>query len=253
MTIRLLHGSKKNDLTQLEAQFIGGNNGSQDGVGINLTDSISLARHYAGSEGSVYMIDTDTTDYLSISSNHFLSQDKADILAEKLSAMHEMIRYRLATDICGKLQTAFKDDSKAEEFYKEKRKEYRSMNVSLDRLKPEIDYNDEGDMVILHAQTDFSNLHKASTYHIHRCLNRLDNELASGLLKLISKGLILERDNGTKNYLSFAYSEPVVEQLNHDFLSKPEANSFIKESMKEHSNKTPQHSAIESHSATLSL
>ncbi len=231
MRMRLLHGSKKAGISQLEPQYIGGNNGSVDGIGINLTDSIPLARHYAGSEGVVYISDIDTKDYLRISNSDHLTKEQAMSLRRELEPMNRNLRYRLATDLCGKKETVFSSDEQAEKFYKEKRQEYRDMGISLDRLKPDIDFDDNGDMIIKHAQTDFSELSKATTKHIHRCLNLLDNEFASTLLKTISKGLVLPREDGTTNYLSFAMEEGIVSEMNQEFLNKPNADKLINQSM----------------------
>lgn len=245
MNKRLLHGSRKNDLESLQPQYIGGNNGSVDGIGINLTDSIPLAKHYAGGEGSVYMSDINTADFIEISHSKHLTKEHAECLKSQLEQIDETTRYRLATDICGKAEKAFKSDDDAEAFYKEKRAEFKVLNLQLDRLKPEIDYNDDGDMVILHANLDFSGLEKATTKRMHYCLNLFDNDYATTLLKSICKGLILPREDGITNYLSFAMDEPIVARLDQEFLAKPNAEALIKSSMSKYSSNSFQTNTLE--------
>jgi hypothetical protein len=238
MNIRAAHGSKKNHLTQLEPQYIAGNNGSQDGIGINLTSDIGLAKYYAGSEGSVYLVDLNVDSYLTISDKTLLTSSQADVLKSELEKLPEKIQYRLATDICSKKPHTYGNDKEAEAFYEENKKFISSLDLGLDRMKPSIDYDDLGQMVILIAHKDFSTLETVNTGHIHRCLNLFNNEIATTLLKSISKGLILERESGLDTYLSFQMQETIVATLDGVFLKKPNAKELISESCKKYSTHT---------------
>lgn len=230
MRIRLAHGSPKNDLAELQPMFVGGTNGSQDGIGVNLTADGAVARHYAGDNGTVYLVDLDTSRFLTISDNKMLGHGPAEILKMHLTTLPEPIQYRLASDICGKAKRTFDNDDDAEVFYKEKRAEFRSLDLHYDRLKPDIDYDDEGRMTILYAHNDFNKLHETSTRRLHYCLNLYDNNVATNLFKTISNGLVLERDNGKHHYLSFRASEAIAQTITADILQQPDSHDIIERS-----------------------
>jgi len=248
-----MHGSSHNNLPHLEPRYIGGNNGSIDGVGINLTDSITLARNYAENDGSIYLIDIDISNYLTVSKDTLLSPNQADRLKSILSQLPNELQYRLATDMCGKEDHVFDNDKGAEDFYKKNRGEIREMNLGLDRLKPEIDYHDDGRMMILVAHNDFGKLQEISTFQIHRALNLYDNELASNILKEIAGGLVLACDNNKKNYLSFNPTEAITATLDSSFLSRPNANTLIKGSCEKYSTDTVNQKEKEHQSPDCSL
>lgn len=227
MRIRLAHGSRKTDLTELQPMSVGGENGSQDGIGINLTADGAVARHYAGNDGAVYLVDIDISRFLTVSDHATLGHGHAEILKMHLATLPEHIQYRLASDICGKAQRTFDNDADAERFYKEKRAAFTSLDLHYDRLKPDIDYHDDGRMIIVYAHNDFDNLYEASTRRLHYCLNLYDNSVATSLLKTICNGLVLARDNGKHHYLSFRASEAVAHTLNADTLQQPNSNDLI--------------------------
>lgn len=238
MKIRLSHGSRANELTELRPQTYFGSNGSQDGVGINLTEDISLARRYAKDDGSVYLSDIDITGYLHVSEDNYLTKEQADKITELLSKLPEDLQYRFATDICGKKEFPFNSDDEAEAFYRESKAGIKALGLNLDRLKPDIDYDDKDRTLIKIAHNDFSDIQQASTKRIHWCLNMYDNHLATQILKSISTGLILERDTGKRNFLSFRGVENIVATMDHEFLKKPNADALIQRSMDNHSGRS---------------
>jgi hypothetical protein len=237
MIIRAAHGSKKNHLTHLSPQYVNGNNGSLEGIGINCTANIILAMNYA-EEGSVYLVDLKVDSYLTVSDKTLLTSSQADILKSELEKLPEKIQYRLATDICGKKPHTYGSDKDAEVFYKDNKKSIASLDLGLDRMKPTIDYDNLGQMVIFIAHKDFSMMETINTGHIHRCLNLFDNEMATSLLKSISSGLVLKRDSGLDNYLSFQMEENIVATLDNEFLKKPNAKELISDSCKKYSTTT---------------
>tara|TARA_B100000749_G_scaffold265358_1_gene240386 strand:- start:2522 stop:3265 length:744 start_codon:yes stop_codon:yes gene_type:complete len=235
MKLRLAHGSQRNELTELRPQTYFGSNGSQDGVGINLTEDISLARGYAKDAGSVYLSDIDITGFLHITEDNYLTKEQANKITELLSDLPEDLQYRFATDICGKKDFPFENDDEAEAFYRESKSNIKALGLCLDRLNPDIDYDDKDRTVIKIAHKDFSDIQTASTKRIHWCLNMYDNHLATHMLKSISTGLILERDTGKRNFLSFRGVENIVATMDSEFLKKSHANTLIQRSMNNHS------------------
>jgi len=227
MIVRLAHGSTTNGLHSLEPQYIRGNNGSQAGIGVNMTADAEIAVRYADKTGSVYFIDTDISGFLTVSENVTISAGQSEILKMHLRTLPDVDQYRLASDFCGKSSKVFDNDKDAEHFYKSERQAYKDMGFTLDRLKPEIDYADDGRMMILYANKSFDNLTDVTTKRLHYALNLFDNSIATSLLKTISPGLILERENGKHHYLSFRNSEPITDVLDSNFLAKPNAIDVI--------------------------
>lgn len=245
MFVKLAHGSKRNDLTQLEPQYIRGNNGSQDGIGVNLTADANVAVGYAEDTGSVYLVDLDISHFLIVSDKEKLNAGQAEILKMHLATLPKQDQYRLATDLCGKLSQTFDNDDDAEVFYKTQRQTHKEIGFTLDRLKPEIDYADDGRMMILYANDSFDNLTNVDTKRLHYCLNLFDNSIATSLLKTISSGLVLERENGKHNYLSFRNSEPVADRLDQQFLSKTNAINVIQRAC---DRSLPTHASVDNNS-----
>lgn len=225
--MKVIHGSKVKQIQYLSPQFIAGANGSQDGVGVNLTDNIDLALRYATDKGSIYLVDLNVDDFLTVSDNVRLTESQSKTLIAEFSELDERLQYRFATDLCGKETHVFDHNDKAEEFYKLERLRIKGLDLGLDRMMPEIDDNDMESFSILTARKDFD-LTDVSTQHIHYCLNLYDNQLATYLLNTISKGLILERESGQNNYLSFRPSEKVHAELTGGFLKRGDCNDLIK-------------------------
>jgi hypothetical protein len=238
MNVRVAHGSKVNSLSELKASYYDGNNGANDGIGIYLTAEVGTAINYATDEGSVYLVDLNTEGFLTIAPDTYLSPEQSAKLEEELNTLPEEVQYRLATDICGKKEHVFLNEEDAEEFYKKERVKFKEMDLRLDRLKPEIDFNEQDQMMILAAHKSFSDIGKVETSRIHKCLNLLDNSIATSLLKTISSGLILEREEQKENYLSFRFREKIVATLDNEFLSKENAKALIEESCKKYSTRS---------------
>jgi hypothetical protein len=199
--MKLFHGSKKNNLQYLQSFYIGGNNGSVDGVGVNMTNDLGVALRYSSKDGSIYVVDIDTSDYLLISKSDFLSANQAVVLVDKLKELPVPVQCRLATDICGKKIINYTCADKAINFYKEEKEKIKNLDMRLDRMLPRVE--DEGEHYAIHvARTDFD-LEGVSTSHIHYCLNLYDNQLSSTLLKSICGGLEIKADSGHSNFLSF--------------------------------------------------
>lgn len=218
------HGSKTNEIRSLQPKAFFGENGSVDGVGVNLTSNASLAKRYAGQTGSVYFVRINTEGYLRISDNTFLNNKQAEILESAISELPEVLQYRFATDISGRKKTYISVAGEAMQFYKDEKQKHKNLGLYLDRLLPEIDPESE-DYTILSATKEI-NFDKVSTSHIHRCLNLYDNMLATDLLKKLASGLILERESGTLDYLSFGMSERVELELSMDAIEQGKVDVF---------------------------
>jgi hypothetical protein len=232
--MKLIHGSTVKDIKSLVPQYFSGNNGSQDGIGVNLTDNVPLALNYATKDGSIYIVDLNTENYLTISDNETLNLEQINIIENIFNELDNTLKYRLASDISGKNKESYIDDKDAEIAYKEEMKRFKSLALGLDRLKPKIDYDDNDNMMIISA-SDKLNLANVSTKHLHYCLNLYDNLFATKIFKKISSGLILERDNGTKNYLSFRFEEHVTKEITGDLLKKDNIESLINKICKKES------------------
>jgi hypothetical protein len=230
--MKVVHGSKIKNIEFLGPRFMSGSNGSMDGVGVNLTSNVPLALNYATKDGSVYIVDIDTSNYLTVSENSFLSDSQVKTLTSKLKELPDNLRYRFATDMCGKEVVKFSDDDKAEEFYKLERIKIKGLDLGLDRMMPMIDPNDDVGFSIKIARNDF-NFDDVSTKHIHYCLNLYDNCLSTDLLKSISSGLILEKEDGRHNYLSFNGMEKTKTEISGDFLIKENCAELIENALKE--------------------
>jgi hypothetical protein len=225
--MKVVHGSKVKGIEALAAKLMAGNNGSQDGIGVNLTDNVQLALNYATEEGSLYIVDLDTEGFLEVSDSARLNSKQIDSLMEILSEVDDKLKYRLASDMCGKNEKSFPDDKEAEKYYKEEIEKFKSLDLGLDRLKPKIDYHDlSDDMVIITANKEF-NFVDVSTKQIHYCLNLYDNLFATNVLKKLSTGLIIERDGGGNNYLSFRYEEPVMKELTGPVMAKENLRELV--------------------------
>lgn len=210
--MKVVHGSTVKNIKALVPQYFVGNNGSQDGIGVNLTNNVHLALNYATKEGSLYVIDLNTDGFLNISSDARLTEVQKSKVESLFNEIEEKLKYRLASDICGKNKKSFLDEDKAEAFYKEQMNIFKNLDLGLDRLKPKIDFDEDGNMVIVTANKEF-NFDNVSTDHLHYCLNLYDNLFATNVFKKISSGLILEREGGSNNYLSFRYDEPVMKEI----------------------------------------
>lgn len=230
--MKVVHGSKIKNIEFLGARFMSGSNGSMDGVGINLTSNVPLALNYATKDGSVYIVDIDTSNYLTVSDHSFLSDSQAETLITKLKELPDNLQYRLATDICGKEVVKFNDDDKAEEFYKLERIKIKGLELGLDRMMPMIDPDDDVGFSIKIARNDFD-FNNVSTKHIHYCLNLYDNCLSSELLKSISDGLILEKEDGRHNYLSFNGMEKPKTEISGDFLIREDCAELIERAIED--------------------
>lgn len=209
--MRVFHGTKADFDGPLEPGFIAGANGSQDGIGINATSSLRLAKNYAGKDGFVHVAEINTDGFLVISDENRLTSDQAEKLKGFIGQFDDTVRTRLSTDLMGKKEYSFTDKEEAKEFLNMKKKELQDMCLYLDRMKPTVEDFEEGNYVISAAHKDMD-LKDVSTEHIHYILNLLDNYLATNALKSISTGLVLERGDHS-NYLSFRYQEPVIKKF----------------------------------------
>ncbi len=242
--VRTAHGSRKNDLTHLAPQYYNGRNGSQDGIGINLTSSVDVAMHYAGKEGSVYLVDVDTTHFLTISEETYLTEDQATVLKKELETLCTADKYRLATDILGKRQQHFVDEKEAYATFKSFSSYLKMLGLTHDRLKPSVEFGEE-DVIVYTPHCNFSRIGSVNTKHLHYCLTLFDNSVATSLLETISSGLILNRENRENDYLSFAKEEKVIAKLDQEFLQKPQAKSLIEGSLNKYSPSEKTHSTLD--------
>jgi hypothetical protein len=209
----VLHGSKVKGLTSLKPQYYGGNNGCVAGVGVNLTSSEPISLNYAGDTGSIYVIDLDLDNFINISDDGRLTDKQTKKIIDCFDDLNEADRYRLATDLSGKKMERFTDEKLAQRVFKKYSMQFSTLGLRLDRLKPGVEYDDDGCMVISSATKDFDLSH-TSTERIHYCLNLYDNFYATNVLKEISDGLVIESDSGSVNYLSFRMQEDVIAELN---------------------------------------
>ncbi len=235
MNLRLLHGSKKTNLTHIIPFHMMGGNGCQDGVGINLTDSASLAINYAtdpedGSLGSVYIVKLNVTNFLTVNDTTTLTPAQQEIILNEIKQLPEKYQYRLATDFSGKKELEFTDKEKALQTYKHYKQEFKTLDLSLDRLKPEAEQLTENLWEVI-VPTKEANLRDVTTSHLHYCLMLFDNHWGTAVLNKITEGLILERDSGITNYLSFAKEVAIFKELDCNFLDKHNATSLIQSSI----------------------
>jgi hypothetical protein len=204
------HGTKKNNLSLLTPQYYEGSNGSQDGVGVNLTQALMSAQEYAGEEGRILLVHLNTAPFLTIDARTSLSLSQCQELDHAFSQLPSPIQQRLATDINGRETTQFplaqKED--AHVFYKEARAAIKKLPNSPDRLLPKVDFTSDG--IEVHTARQQWDLTKTTTAHLHYILTLCDNALASDLLKKIADGLILPKNSDTTHYLSFRDEEVVL-------------------------------------------
>lgn len=207
----VFHGTRADFDGPLEPRFIAGANGSQDGIGINATSSLRIAKNYAGEDGFVHVAEMNLDGFLVISNDQRLTKEQAENLEGFIGQLDDTVRTRLSTDLMGKKEYSFTDKNEAKEFLDRKKKELKDMSLYLDRMKPSVEYFEDGDYVISAAHKEVD-LKDVSTEHIHYILNLLDNYLATNALKSISTGLVLERGEHS-NYLSFRYQESVIKKF----------------------------------------
>lgn len=206
------HGSKNKGIESLVPYYYGGCNGSHDGVGVNMTNNPSLALNYAGPEGAIYIVDLDLTNFIKISESTTLTKTQANKLTEIFSDLDDQVKYRLATDICGKKTEEFNDEITANKVFKRHALKHATLGLYLDRLKPTVDFGDYDKITILSAKKEFD-LEGVSTQRLHYSLNLYDNYYATEVFKKICNGLILEVDQKHTNYLSFRFEERVITEF----------------------------------------
>lgn len=197
----LFHGSFKKGLKFLLPATFSGSNGSQDGIGINLTNALPLAVDYAGGDGSIYASAVDVSEYLPINEKHYLNQQQTAILENFFNnKVPNDIKVRLATEFSGRLESVFDydDEKEALAFYKLAKE---SCPELPDRLKPHVEF--EKEHISVFTPHDNISLKGVNTHKIHYSLNLIDNGLATDSLSLISKGLIIPKGGNLTNYLSF--------------------------------------------------
>lgn len=202
----LFHGTKKNDLRFLEPQFYGGANGSQDGVGINLTDSLTAAQGY-GKDGRVLLLSPAVESFLLIDEHVCLSSSQCETMSALFKELPVELQFRFATDLHGKQKHSFTDEATAKNFYKTAKTEIAGFHLP-DRARPEVEFERETvDVFVARRDADFS---KVNTKHLHYILNLYDNKLATALFKEITAGLVLPKESGATHYLSFRKDEMVL-------------------------------------------
>ncbi|MDK9790111.1 hypothetical protein [Vibrio sp. D431a] len=225
----LVHGSKKKGFDALEPISMFGENGSVDGIGINLTSDIDVALRYAGDSGSVYVVDVDTDNFIEISDSSLITEEQAEFILGEIRDLHHFEQYRLYTDMCGHVTHKFNDKYLAFDFYTKEKEEAK--NYHLDRLKPKVE--DKGDGFEIRAcrkSITEADLVGVSHKDAHYILNLFDNEFATRCYKHFASGLVLPKLNNGTNYLSFAYLESVEEEIDLSTLSNSsEGKQFVQE------------------------
>jgi hypothetical protein len=211
-----LHGSTKKSLPEIAPSFFAGSNGSMDGVGTNTTDSVDTALLYAEGDGVVYIIPQITVDYLLISEEQLLSKEQQQKIIDICSELPIADQYRLATDLAGKKVEVFSNDNDAHVFYKQHIHTKNELGLSHDRLKPNVEF-EKNHTEVHYAHCDFD-LSNVNTHTLHYILNLFDNSFSSYAFQSIAPGLVLPKNAGFKNYLSFAPTHPVICELPASFV-----------------------------------
>lgn len=219
----LFHGSKKSKLSFLEPQYYSGSNGSQDGVGVNLTSNLSRSQLYAGELGNILLVNLNLHNFLTISEDVKLNSEQQSKLNAFFDTLPPQLKKRLATDINGRETHHFEhgDKKEAHTFFKEQLDAHKIANLP-DRVKPVVKF--EADTIEVHTPRDIWDLKEVNTKDLHYLTNLYDNEFATELFKKISDGLILPGDKEGDNFLSFRKNEVVLAEfkqkdtLGDDFL-----------------------------------
>lgn len=214
----LFHGTTKQDLRFLEPYYYGGSNGSLDGVGINLTDSLAVAQEY-GKGGRVLLLSPSTTQFLRVDTDTMLSPAQSATLSALFKELPFEVQIRFATDLHGKQTHHFTEESAAKSFYSLAKAELAGFHLP-DRIRPEVQFErDTVDVLVARRDVDFS---AVNTKRLHYILNLYDNRLATTMLKEITTGLVLPKDSGTTVYLSFRRDEMVLADFAVEDTLRPE-------------------------------
>jgi hypothetical protein len=220
----LFHGTRQHDLRFLEPQFYGGANGSQDGVGINLTDSLTAAQGY-GKGGRILLLSPATEAFLRIDEQTKLSPSQCEKMSGLFNDLPVELQLRFATDLHGKQKHSFTDENAAKAFYKTSKAEIAGFHLP-DRIKPSVEFERETiDVIIARREADFS---QVNTKHLHYILNLCDNKLATVLFKEITTGLVLPKDSGATHYLSFRKDEMVLADFSVEDTQHPGFHAQLK-------------------------
>ncbi len=204
------HGTTKKALNILTPQYYAGSNGSQDGIGVNVTNSLQIAQDYATPEGRLLLLYLNHDNFLRIDDQTRLSDAQCARLDQVFDLLPLPLQLRLATDINGKQTTRFRyeDENKAKTLYQQSKQRFADVPELPDRIRPSYDF--EKSHIDIHLPRARWDLSKTDTAHLHYVLNLVDNALATELFKKISDGLILPKENGAIHFLSFRANETVL-------------------------------------------
>jgi hypothetical protein len=228
MRIKLLHGSEKQKLNHLMPFSLHGANGCHDGVGVNLTDNAKLAHDYATrlSEGSIYIIDLDTSKFLPINKQTFLNKEQAKVITKEIDLLPKKYQYRLYSDFLGKEVLELESRDEAIKVYKKYKDIFTHEQLELDRLKPTAEQITDN-LWEISIPRGKGNIAEVNTEHLHYCLMLFDNHHGTNMLKKISEGLILPKGLDFNNYLSFSNHVPIHIELDNTFLIKENAVNLM--------------------------
>ena len=222
MIVHAFHGSMEKRIEKIRPASMGGRNGSVGGIGGNYSSSADVAVKYAtdnqGETGSVYIVELDVTDYVTISESNYLTKEQIKVFEKLFEPLPIDVKMRLSVDIGGRKEQRFKagEDDVAKVLFDEKKRDVKAMSEPIDRLFPVANI-ENGGFVIGYASPDLS-FENVDTKKIHYALNLYSNQVATDFFKSISKGLELKGIDHS-DYLSFKESEIVIREIGNRALS----------------------------------
>ncbi|MCY9861490.1 hypothetical protein OTK49_03035 [Vibrio coralliirubri] len=212
-----VHGSNHKGLsTLIRSSFSGfGSNGAQHGVGVYVypLDRVESSMFYAGEDGSIYLAEIDTSEYIRIEEEEYLTSHLREMLFNAVNAVDDVpVKIRLATDFAGREQRLFDSEADADAFYDSMMEEAEGWRLP-DRYHPDYESDQDGYVVVSYGRReldDMDDIH-VSTHEIHHSLNAISSVFSTEVWSQLADGLIVNDLGGGEFYLSFSPLEVIKE------------------------------------------
>ena len=151
----IAHGSKVVEIDKLipTPVFAGmGSNGSEFGEGIYSCDQegLDLAKYYSTADGSIYLHEIETNNYLVVSDDNYLTLNESNMLSDYIDNIEDpIVKLRLSTDLVGRDIRYFdkNQEKNADEFYDVLEQQSKIMELP-DRYYPDFEESVNGRLVV---------------------------------------------------------------------------------------------------------